>query len=110
MRRWSATLPVVETLLVHRTLTLRKDSGPRERNPRSGKTEMRHQSDIFRITMIEVAGLVCRVTVLNLTGGMREAVPYRLTFAVFVPCTLYLVSGARGAPEKIVRKSLRHPA
>src|ERR1700683_2036054 len=54
--------------------------------------------------MIRVARYVAGAAVLDFSGSMREAIPDRFAFAVFVPRAFDLISGGRCAPEEILRE------
>src|SRR5262249_10265406 len=59
-----------------------------------------HDSDIFLVAVVVVAGDVAVVSVLDLAGRVRKTVPDRLAFAVFVPGAFNLVRrGSRTPPE-----------
>src|SRR5215472_3391488 len=50
--------------------------------------------------MVGIAGNVARVATFHLADGVREAVPNRLAFAVFIPCAFDLIGGGCDAKNK----------
>ena len=54
--------------------------------------------------MIGIAGYVSRVAIVDFARSVREAVPDRFAFAIFIPRTFDLVRGGGRAPKKILGK------
>src|SRR4029450_10968233 len=88
----------VDALRVRRTVTLREDARPGDRETVGVGADVLHQRDVFLVAVIVFVGDVAGVAVLDLPGGVRECVPDRRPLAVLVPRPLDLVRGGSDAP------------
>src|SRR4029453_11276849 len=88
----------VDAFRVRRTVTLREDARPGDREAVGVGADVLHQRDVFLVAVIVIVGDVAGVAVLDLPGGVRERVPDRRPLAVLVPRRLDLVRGGSDAP------------
>jgi hypothetical protein len=94
----------VEAALVGLAMALRQDTRPADRETVGTQTQLLDQRDVIAPAMVVIACDVAGAAVSDPTGCVSEAIPDRLTFAIFVPGPLDLVRSRSRAPEKSFRK------
>jgi len=65
----------IEPLLINRSLAVRHDPRPRQRNPRRIKPKLSHQPNVIGIAMVKIASHVARIPMLNLPRRVRKPIP-----------------------------------
>src|SRR5258708_5048185 len=95
---------VVHAFSISRAGTRWLNARPGNREAIAVQVHRTHQSDVFFPAVKRIASHVAAVTILDLSGSMREVVPDRFALAVFVPCAFDLVRSRGSAPEEILRK------
>ena len=90
------------SLLIHRTGSLRQHSGPGNRETVRLHSQLCHQADILFVPVVVVTGNIAVMALKYLSRLMTVSVPDGQPFSVLKCRSLYLIGACRNTPYKIV--------
>jgi hypothetical protein len=96
--RVGEALVVIDALLVRGSRPGWLDTRPCDGVAIAAKIHLLHDGEVFRITMVVVAGDVSSPTAFYVAGGMTVAIPNGLASSVDIPCTFDLIGGGCASP------------
>ena len=95
-----------ETLLVHRTSSVRKNSWPSDGEAVRRSTELLQDGDVFAPAVIRIGARLAVFAVVRLPRNLGEAIPDRLAASVFFGGPFNLIRRGAEAPREALWESL----